>query len=129
MIVEEAEQRDQSRADLLTPPRVSFIGRDDDRRYPFDRVVERREETVLAIDEQFIERAPRDTRAGHDMRDGDVRGATLGYNLDHRRQDPTPLDLRNLPDPRSMDIRIRTPMPDRTPVHVGVPVPVRVLAR
>ena len=58
----------------------------------------RREETVLAILEQFIERPPRDPRARHDVRDRRLRGALLAP-----RPPPSPpsircaLDLRDPP--------------------------------
>ena len=50
-------------------------------------------ETVLAVTEQLVESAARDTRTGYDVRDGDVADAARRALVAHRRQDASPLDL------------------------------------
>src|SRR6185437_4487995 len=60
------------------------------------RFVERGKETVLAILEDLIERAARDTRAADDMRDAYVRSATLGDLLYHRGEHTRALQLSYL---------------------------------
>ena len=63
------------------------------------RIVETGEKALLAVGEQFVERAPRHPRTLHDMRNRDVTRPALGADLEQRRQQARALDLDNTPVP------------------------------
>src|SRR6185437_1076497 len=75
------------------------------------RFVERGKETVLAILEDLIERAARDTRAADDIRDAYVRSATLGDLLYHRGEHTRALQLSYLLVPVRVSACARLGMP------------------
>ena len=61
-----------------------------------DRLIERGQEAVLAVDEHVVEGLPRDLRPADDLRDRHARIAHLLDRLDRRREHPAALDLGDL---------------------------------
>ena len=72
-------------------------------------MVEGRQEAVLAILEQLVERPPRDTRARHDVRDRHIPHALLAHQLHHRTEDSRALQLADaaLADPAHQTRAVR----------------------
>src|SRR4030088_660840 len=131
------EQRAKPGPEPLTPnprrPDRRFVR---DRPSARDGVLEDRQEAVLAIAEQVIERAPRNTRPRHNPRDGDRAHTMLGHHTSHRRENPRALNLTDphRPLPRhgtqALSSTTRTPItrsggtnPRTSPAHCYFPFP------
>jgi hypothetical protein len=93
LVLEEPQQSDEPRAHLLNPARGPPVGRKDNSRDTSDRLLERRENTLLAICEQLIECAPRYTRASDYMSDAHASRTVLADNLDQTGENPRTLNI------------------------------------
>jgi Arc/MetJ-type ribon-helix-helix transcriptional regulator len=113
--VKEAEQTGNSRPEPHDPPRSRIIIL---KRIPpssRNSIVEPRQETLFAIGEQFIERAPRHPRTGDYVCDDDVARTALSADLEQRREQTRTLNLDNTPVPSRMLTPTSTPIPTRYP--------------
>ena len=90
--IQTIKQREKTSTNPLNPPRARLIRGDHNARDPLNTLIERGKKTLFAISEQFIERAPRHTRASNNMRDGHIPNTVLCDLNDHRREDPPALD-------------------------------------
>ncbi len=73
-----------------------LVGLADKRAHVFDRLVERRQEAVLAIVEQVVEGLARDSRPADHLSDGHARVADLLDGLHGGREHPAALNLGHL---------------------------------
>jgi hypothetical protein len=96
LLLKEAKERDQTRPHTLTPQNTPRTPHKHTLTSETQRSLKRRQKTLLAISEQVIERAPRDTRARDHVRDAHARHPPLTTLIDHPSENPRALKLGEL---------------------------------
>ncbi len=96
IVLKERKQRCQPRPDALPPARLISHCLLDDACGVLDLVLERHQQARLAILEQLVERAPRQTRALTDHRDSQRTRTTLKHQIHKRAQQTPTLHLHNM---------------------------------
>ncbi len=105
--IQEPEQSRQARTHPDLPRTASAIRPHHDRRGVLQRLIERRQKTLLAIIKDRIERATRNTRPSNHMPNADIRGPPLRDLLHHRVQDPGTLNLSHTTPPTRVTLNGR----------------------